>query len=66
MSGEAATEVKWRYFENEGAVYRRPSEYHEYGPVTHVWHGQEAGWVPYKGDGLKPVQWGEEIPSGPA
>ncbi len=54
------------YIEREGAVFRRPAGA---GPLTEIWHAEQARWVPYTGDGTKLALYGNpvteaELPAG--
>lgn len=57
MRSEALAEG-YSYFEREGAYFRRDDSLGHVG-VHDVRHGDQ--WVPFEGDGLKPVHYGDRV-----
>lgn len=49
---------KYVYYKKDGAIFRKPAD-SEFPAVDEVKHGDR--WVPYKGDRLAPVYFGDQI-----
>jgi hypothetical protein len=53
--------VDYEYYDYDNALYRRRGAL---GPITEVYHEGDQMWVPYRGDGVAPIMFGDKVSGG--